>query len=122
MKEPAQIFQHPANNRFNFIIGLVSNLAINSIGLCWAISWLALGFLGVGMSSGPTAQLKETWNSFVWLALTCPCALNPLLLVVLLIFAWKRRNRTILWGWLVGMGLSGLAGLVLGGAVTALMY
>jgi hypothetical protein len=124
MTAPTQIAEHPSNRntRSNFLIGLISSLAINGFGLCWAMGWLALGFLGVGMSSGPTAQLEETWNSFVWMALACPCALNPLLLVVILVLAWKRRNRMILLGWLAGLGIAGLTGLVLGGAVTALMY
>jgi hypothetical protein len=110
------------NTRQNLIIGLISSLTVNGLGLCWAIGWLALGFLGVGMSSGPTAQLEETWNSCVWMALACPCALNPLLLLVLLVLAWKRRSRMILLGWLAGLGIAGLTGLVLGGVVTALMY
>ena len=84
MTEPTQMPEHPSNSdtRFNFLIGLISSLAVNGFGLCWAMGWLALGFVGVGMSSGPTQQLEEIWNSFVWLALACPCALNPLLLLV----------------------------------------
>ena len=33
-----------------------------------------LGGLGVGMSSAPTPDLKQTWNSFMLLALCCPLA------------------------------------------------
>ena len=108
--------------RKGFVLGLISTLAVNGFSLIWALGWLAAGALGVGMSSGPTEQLEEIWNSFVTAAACCPLTLNLLLMVVLILLALKRHDRMILLGWLTGLVISGLGGLVIGGMIMALIY
>ncbi len=84
---------------------LVISLALNGVGLMFACSVLGVGFMGAGMSSGTTADLRETWYSFVWLAFCCPGMLNTGLLAYTAFEARRKQDARVWQGWLLGLGL-----------------
>ena len=91
-----------------FLQGFFVSLGVNASGLMFACSVMALGFVGAGMSSQPTEELRETWYSFVWLAFCCPTVLN-LGLLAFNAFTWSRSKDARIWpGWLAGLMLVGI--------------
>jgi hypothetical protein len=97
-----------------FVGGLVS-FSANVFGVFWALGWLFIGGLGVGMSSAPAEDLRQIWSSFMWLALCCPVVIN----IVLLGVAMVRRRLKWGIGWLVGLLAAGLVAGCLVGLVAA---
>ena len=85
--------------------GFLVSLTANGAGLFFACPVLALGFLGAGLSSGTTAELRENWYSFVGLAFCCPAVLNTGLLAFVAFEAARKREPQIWLGWLVGLGI-----------------
>jgi hypothetical protein len=89
-------------------MSFITSLAVNGLGLVFACSVMALGFVGAGMSSQPPEELRKTWYSFVWLAFCCPAALN---LGLLAFTAWQaaRQREARAWlGWLGGLAVAGI--------------
>jgi hypothetical protein len=75
------------------------------LGLMFACSVMALGFVGAGMSSGSTEELRETWYSFVWTAFCCPTVLNLGLLASCAFEAARKKDARIWLGWLAGLAI-----------------
>lgn len=85
--------------------GFLISLSANGAGLMFACSMMGLGFVGAGMSSGSTEELRETWYSFVWTAFCCPTALNLGLLAFCAFEAARKKEARIWLGWLAGLGI-----------------
>jgi hypothetical protein len=107
-------------NRSNeLMLGTVVSFSANCIGVFWALGWLALGGLGVGMSSSPTEDLQQIWNSFVCMAMCLPVITNLALVGAVLV----RRKKRFALGWLLGLLLSvGVAGCLIGMIAGYLMF
>jgi hypothetical protein len=86
--------------------GFFVSLSVNGVGLMFACSVMALGFVGAGMSSGTTEQLRETWYAFVWTAFCCPAVLNTGLLAFIALEAARKKDGGVWLGWLVGLGIA----------------
>ena len=86
--------------------GFWISLAVNSVGLMFACSVMALGFVGAGMSSSTPEYLREIWYSFVWTAFCCPAVLNTGLLALIAFEATRKKDGRVWLGWLVGLGIA----------------
>jgi hypothetical protein len=86
--------------------GFLISLSVNGVGLMFACSVMALGFVGAGMSSGTTEQLRETWYSFIWTAFCCPAFLNTGLLAYTAFEATRKKEGRIWLGWPAGLGIA----------------
>jgi len=85
-------------------LGGILSFGVNVIGVIWALSWLGIGGLGMGMSSAPTEELNQLGITFAGIALCCPVAINLVLLGGSLV---RRRPRFAI-GWVSGLMLAGL--------------
>lgn len=94
--------------------GLFVALAANGAGLLFACSVLAFGFFGVGMSSQPPDELRQTWNSFAALAFCCPGVLNLGVLGYVVFDALQTKDNRIWAGWALGLGIAALPLCLLG--------
>jgi hypothetical protein len=86
--------------------GFFISLAVNGVGLMFACSLMALGFVGAGMSSGTPEDLRQIWYSFVWTAFCCPAVLNTGLLAYIAFKATRQKEGRIWAGWLAGLGIA----------------
>lgn len=86
--------------------GFFASLAANGAGLMFACSLLALGFVGMGMSSSTPEDLRQNWYSFVWTAFCCPATLNMGLLAYVAFEAARKKDNRIWPGWLTGLAIA----------------
>ncbi len=93
--------------------GVLVALAANGAGLLCACPVLALGFLGAGLSSGTTADLRANWYSFVGLAFCVPAVLNTGVLAWVAYEAARKKEPQIWLGWLTGLAIALIPLLVL---------
>ena len=99
------------NKASEILVGGIASLGVNVVGVVWALSWLGIGGLGMGMSSAPTAELNQLGITFAGIALCCPVTLNLVLIGGSLV---RRRPRFAI-GWVSGLMLAGVvAGCFLG--------
>jgi hypothetical protein len=85
---------------------ILVSLSLNGVGLAWAAGWLAVGGLGVGLSSSSTEDLYSILGSFVCLAAGLPVLVN----LALPAFALVKRSRSFLAGWGIGLLAAALLG------------